>query len=78
MIKQLQKIGNSKGVVLTRTMMEHLGIEGDEVEITLEEGCIILSVPASSSVPRRRQTFQEAKDATFAQYGDALQQLADS
>ena len=77
MIKQIQKIGNSRGVVLTRTMIEHLGIEGDEVEITLEEGRIILSVPNSSS-PLRRQTFEEAKDATFAQYGDALQRLADA
>ena len=78
MTKRLQRIGNSKGVVLTRTMMDHLGIDGDEVEVTMEEGRIVLSAPKGSSSTRRGQSFQEAKASTFAQYGDALQRLADS
>ena len=45
MIRQLQKIGNSKGVVLTRTMMDHLGVD-KEVEVTMEDGRIILTALA--------------------------------
>ena len=74
MTRRLQKIGNSKGVVLTRTMMEHLGVQ-ETIEITMEEGRIILTVP---QVSPRRQSFEEAKNATFAQYGEALQRLADA
>jgi antitoxin component of MazEF toxin-antitoxin module len=74
MTRRLQKIGNSKGVVLTRTMIEHLGVQ-ETIEITMEEGRIILTVP---QVSPRRQSFEEAKNATFAQYGDALQRLADA
>ena len=76
MIRQLQKIGNSKGVVLTRTMIEHLGVQ-ETIEITIEEGRIVLTAPQSVA-PVRRQSFEEAKNATFAQYDDALQRLAES
>ena len=72
MIRQLQKIGNSKGILLTRTMIEHLGID-QTVEITMEDGRIILSAPRVATP--RRQSFEEARNATFAQYDDALQRL---
>jgi len=74
MIRQLQKIGNSKGVVLTRTMMDHLGVD-KEVEVTMEDGRIVLTAPPKES---RRQSFEEARSATFSQYGEALQRLADA
>jgi antitoxin component of MazEF toxin-antitoxin module len=78
-VRTLQKIGNSRGVVLTKDMLAHLGVE-DRVEIAFEKGQIILTAPSSSSrlTPgRNRQSFEAAKDATFAQYGPALQRLAD-
>lgn len=74
MTRQLQKIGNSKGIVLTHTMLEHLGVE-DTIEITMEQGRIVLTAPQS---PLRRQSFDEARSATFEQYGEALQRLADA
>ncbi len=74
MIRQLQKIGNSKGVVLTRTMIDHLGVD-KEVEITIEEGRIVLTAPQKES---HRQNFEEAKSAIFSQHGEALQRLADA
>lgn len=75
MTRQLQKIGNSKGVVLTRTMLEHLGVS-NEVDVSMEEGRIVLTAPQASS--SRRQSFEEAKNSTFAQYSDAMQRLADA
>lgn len=74
MTRQLQKIGNSKGIVLTRTMLEHLGIE-ETIEITMEEGRIVLTAP---QISLRRQSFDEARNATIEQYGEALQRLADA
>ncbi len=75
MTRLLQKVGNSKGVVLTRTMLEHLGVS-NEIEVSLEEGRIVLTAPKCPA--SNRKSFEEAKSATFAQYGEALQRLADS
>jgi antitoxin component of MazEF toxin-antitoxin module len=75
MTRQLQKVGNSKGIVLTRLMLEHLGVT-DEVEVLLEEGQIRITAPRGRAP--RRQHFEEAKEATFAQYDVAMQRLADA
>lgn len=76
MTRTLQKVGNSKGLVLTRVMMDHLGVT-DAVEISMEQGRIVITAPQGIA-PSRRQSFEEAKDATFAQYDDALRRLADA
>ncbi len=75
MTRTLQRIGNSKGLVLTRTMLEHLGVT-DAVEVTLEEGRIVITAPHGPAP--RRQSFEEAKDATFDQYDSAMKRLADA
>ena len=75
MTRTLQKIGNSKGVVLTRAMLDQLGVT-DEVEILLEHGQICITAPQSRAP--RRQSFEEAKEATFAQYDETMQRLADA
>ena len=78
MIRSLTNIGNSKGLILTRTMLEHLGAN-DAVKVSMESGCIVLTTTAEGAVrPRKRQTAEEAHDATLAQYGPALQKLADA
>ena len=75
MTRHLQKVGNSKGIVLTRVMLEHLGVT-DEVEIFLEQGQIRITAPQRRA--QLRQSFEEAKEATFAQYDAALHRLADA
>lgn len=75
MTRSLQKLGNSKGLVMTRTMLEHLGVT-DAVELSMEQGRIVITAPQEHAP--RRQSFEEAKDATFAQYDDALRRLADA
>ena len=76
MTRHLQKVGNSKGLVMTRLMLEHLGVT-DEVELSMEQGRIVITAPQGRA-PRRRQSFEESKAATFVQYDDAMQRLADT
>ncbi len=76
MTKTLETIGTSKGLLLTEDMLQHLGV-ADEVELTFEAGQIVLTAPHSGvPAPGRRKSFEEAKNATFAQYDTAMQRLA--
>ena len=75
MTRLLQKIGNSKGVVLTRARLNHLGVT-DKVEVLIEHGQIRITAPQGRAP--RRQSFEEAKAATFVQYDEAMQRLADA
>ena len=72
MQRKLQKIGNSRGVVLDRTMREHIGIaDSDQVEVTLVENAIVISAP------RHRQSFEDTMTATFNQYDNTMKRLAE-
>ena len=75
MTRLLQKMGYSKGVVLTRARLNHLGVT-DKVEVLIEHGQIRITAPQGHAP--RRQSFEEAKAATFVQYDEALQRLADA
>jgi antitoxin component of MazEF toxin-antitoxin module len=78
--RKIQKIGNSKGVILTSEMLAHLGVE-DQVTITYEADRIVLSapVPGARLTPgRNRQRKEDAMCSTFAQYEGALQRLAEA
>ncbi|MFN3648820.1 MAG: hypothetical protein ACK47B_04490 [Armatimonadota bacterium] len=77
--RRIQKVGNSKGLILTSDMLAHLGVD-DQVTITYETGRIVLSAPAAAArlAPgRNRQSKTEAMRATFDQYEDALQRMAE-
>src|SRR4051794_10391359 len=77
--RRIQKVGNSRGVILTSDMLAHLGVE-DLVEVTFETGRLVLTAPPQDAKRRpgpRRQSKKEAMRATFDQYESALQQLAD-
>jgi antitoxin component of MazEF toxin-antitoxin module len=76
MTRHLQKIGNSKGLVLSRTMLDHLGVI-DEIEVKLEEGKIVITAP-KASVARQRENFQDALETTFSEYDETMQRLADA
>ncbi len=80
MTRTLQKIGNSRGLLLSRDMLDHLAVT-DTVEVTFEKGKIVLTKPtgaALAAAPRRRRSFEEAKKVTIEQYHDALKELADA
>jgi antitoxin component of MazEF toxin-antitoxin module len=79
-IRRIQKIGNSKGVILTGDMLAHLGVE-DLVAVTYEADRIVLSAPtpgAKLTPGRNRQSREDAMRSTFSQYEGALQRLADA
>ena len=71
MTRHLQKIGNSKGLLLNRVMLDHLGVT-DEVEVFLDRGRIVITAP------RNRQSFDDAKKSTFDQYDSTMKRLADA
>lgn len=74
--KTVRRIGNSKGILLSRDMLAHLGV-GETIEISMEPGRIVLTAPSSVSIkPGAKQTVQEAMEATFEQYDNTMQRLA--
>ena len=71
MERKLQKIGNSRGIILDRTMREHIGVmDSDQVEVTLADNTIVIRAS-------RRQSFEDAMAATFNQYDGTLKRLAE-
>ena len=76
MVRGLQKVGTSKGIILTRDMIDHLGVT-DSVEISLEAGRIVLTAPALDAVrSARRSTVREAAAEGINKYREALDVLA--
>jgi antitoxin component of MazEF toxin-antitoxin module len=76
MVRRLQKIGTSRGVILTREMIEHLGVQ-DAIEINLEEGRIVLTAPPSVvRLIRRKTSAREAAREVIETYRSALRTLA--
>ena len=78
--RRIQKIGNSKGLILTSEMLAHLGVE-DQVAVTYEAGRLVLSAPAPGAklTPgRNRQSKEDAMRSTFSQYESALRRLTDA
>jgi len=72
----LQKIGTSRGIILTRDMIDHLGIS-DAVEIEFEQGRLVLHAPATDATPatRRRPTAEESIRRGIEKYRPAFEAL---
>ncbi len=67
MKKKLHKVGNSHGLLFTKDMLDHLGVEGT-VEVVMEPGRIV--------VTRVEPTIEELAAKTIEQFGEALRNLA--
>jgi antitoxin component of MazEF toxin-antitoxin module len=72
-VKRIVKLGDAQGVVLdTRVLrLANLAV-GDEVEVSVDDGRIVLT-------PHRRaaeDSFQAAADRALARHGKALKRLA--
>ncbi len=76
MTRTLQKIGNSKGLVLTKTMLDHLGVT-DTVEVQLIDKQIVLTAPAAPE-DEDRAVYEKAKRDTVEQYAEAIRRLGDA
>jgi antitoxin component of MazEF toxin-antitoxin module len=75
MTRTLKKMGNSKGFIMTRDMIQQLGLTDDTIEVSIEKDRIVITAPKK---PRQRQLFEEAKAATFNQYDEALDRLGNA
>jgi len=74
MEKRLQKIGNSRGIILPAAVLDHIGTN-DTVVLTMEsDGRVVLTAPVSAG---RKQSFKEALAETNDQYGPALKRLSE-
>lgn len=70
MTKKLIKTGNSKGLIISKEMMDHMGISGDTIQVEYcSNGKIELS--GSSQV-----SFEQAKFETLIEFKQALENLA--
>jgi len=45
----LRKMGNSTGVIIPKPFLSELGFESDEVEMTVEDGAIVIRKPAKEA-----------------------------
>ena len=52
MLKDLIKSGRSKALVISKQMLTHLGLEGDQIDVQYVENGIILSRPADETPVR--------------------------
>lgn len=75
MHRNLIEIGGNKALVLSRDMLEHLGVT-DAVEVVFEEGRIIVTAAVAKDTPAGAQTFEAAADETLTQYDEALRRLS--
>lgn len=75
MIKQLKKVGNGNALFLDKALMEVVGLEeGGEVQITVNEGSIILT-PARPA-PVNPERFQAALERVATERNKVLRKLA--
>lgn len=77
MLRNLQKHGNSRAIILTQDMLSHLGAQ-EVIDIAFEAGKLVITAPERGTIAprRRRQSFREATEATMNQYDTALANLA--
>ena len=76
MIKKLKKVGNSNALVLDKAILELVGLgEGSEVQITINEGSIIITPAFPKTISEER--FQDALAKTISERREALQKLAE-
>lgn len=64
----LRKIGNSKGLILSQTLLRQVDLD-TEVEVTVSEGQLMLSKPTDNTLPR--QGWAKAAKALAAAGDDA-------
>ena len=73
--KKLSKHGNSLALVIDRSILDLLGIDGQTPLDISTDGRALVIVPAQEE--RRRKRFQNALADCNARYGKALKRLAE-
>lgn len=65
MVRQLTRIGDGKGIVMSKLMLEHLRVT-DQVELYLEHGRIVIKAPAR--IRPERRGVEDYKEPHFTQF----------
>jgi antitoxin MazE len=75
MTKKLSKHGNSLALVMDRSILELLGIDGQTTLEISTDGRALVIVPVQEK--RRGKRFQDALASCNVQYGKTLKRLAE-
>ena len=70
MTKNLIQVGNSKALILSKDLIGLLGLEGDTVDVTVQDGALVVRKADKPDV-------QAAMRAAGKKYEKALKELAE-
>jgi len=70
MTKNLIQVGNSKALILSKDLIGLLGLENDAVDVTVQDGALVVRKAALSDV-------QAAMRTSGQKYEKALRELAE-
>jgi len=70
MTKNLIQVGNSKALILSKDLIGLLGLENDAVDVTVQDGALVLRKPPKPGV-------QAAMRTSGKKYEEALRELAE-
>mgnify|MGYP006276138661 CR=1 FL=1 len=74
MIKIIQKIGNSHGIILDKAYLDHLGVrEGSKVNISQSGDCLVIR---SMEEAASDETVDQVMKSLFERYDEDLRELA--
>ena len=75
MLKQITKVGNSRGLILDSALMDLTGLRvGDQVDVTVAPGGAIILTPIRKALPR--ETVSATIRKTIKDYRRTLKKLA--
>ncbi|MFV0415109.1 MAG: hypothetical protein ACK5NG_01940 [Chthoniobacterales bacterium] len=73
MIKEIRKIGNSKGIILDTAILNAMHVDvGDQVNVVVDSGVAVVT-PLK---PKPAKSFDEALDSVMSDYKETLSRLA--
>lgn len=73
MLKTLSRVGNSKALILDKTMLELMGVENDQVELQIEGNRLTVTPVVDTA---RREEIDQSSQKMIARFGAAYRYLA--
>lgn len=77
MRKKLVRHGNSRAIVLDKTLLELLGIGEEDTEVSIETDGRCLTVRKAEAQDARAERFEQAMARCEKRYADVLERLAE-
>lgn len=73
MLKTLSRVGNSKALILDKTMLELMGVENDQVELQIEGNRLTVTPVLDTA---RREEIDQSSQKMIDRFGAAYRYLA--